>query len=175
MSRTLTSLVALLLASTSLAYYFKPDRHPSFKNTHIPIGYDLTEQQLDQTSVSSYFFISFLTTTNEDKFFLLSHVLRADAEVTQCKSSILNLKSLQRWDEVSLYNSSNAVSEGRLDMRHGEYGVIGKSLDSISSVQFFGASPEYSFDLTLEATYRVLLNGGTGAFTFGPEYSNTTE
>lgn len=39
----------------------------------------------------------------------------------------------------------------------------------------FGSPESYSYNFSWEATSKVLLNGGGGAFTFGPGYANSTE
>ncbi|KAK7418167.1 hypothetical protein QQX98_004142 [Neonectria punicea] len=38
-----------------------------------------------------------------------------------------------------------------------------------------GRQRVYSYNITWEATSKVLLNGGNGAFAFGPGYANTTQ
>lgn len=71
--------------------------------------------------------------------------------------------------------SNEATSTEQLNLQYGEYGISAKSPDSVSSIQIDGTTPEYSFNITFNSTSRLLLNGGTGAFAFGPNYSNTSE
>jgi hypothetical protein len=82
---------------------------------------------------------------------------------------------LQRWDDVHIVSSNETTSDEQLNLRYGKYGISAKSPDSVSSLQIDGTTPDYSFNITFNATSRLLLNGGTGAFTFGPNYSNTSE
>lgn len=98
--------------------------------------------------------------------------------VAQVKSSILQLETLQRWDDVHIVstNTTNKTTTNeQLNFRYGEYGISAKSPDSVSSLQIDATAPDYSFNITFNSTSRLLLNGGTGAFAFGPNYSNTSE
>ncbi|KAK7212397.1 hypothetical protein V2G26_019575 [Clonostachys chloroleuca] len=171
-------LLVSCLVATSQAYDFKPDHHETYINDHIPIAYNVTGHQLDQSTKSSYFTISFITTTNNEQYFLLHHILKQTFGVAQVKSSILQLETLQRWDDVHIVviNTTNTTTNNnQLDFRYGEYGISAKSPDGVSSLQVDGATPDYSFNITFNSTSRLLLNGGTGAFAFGPNYSNTSE
>ncbi|KXH65226.1 hypothetical protein CNYM01_13631 [Colletotrichum nymphaeae SA-01] len=194
-------LVFSVLASGCASELFSPDNHSTYLNVRLPIFsaieknhvltrdlktripslYNLT---VDQTS-GSYWTSAFLTTTTGAQYLALSHILGPI-----CKSSLLNLDTLEYKNHLEYgttsQNSSASTSHDaaaplltgtgfQISAGNGVCALGSTSADLISEMYTTGSTPDYAYNLTWQSTSKVILNGGNGAFTFGPGFANSTE
>ncbi|KAM6506970.1 hypothetical protein FALCPG4_018782 [Fusarium falciforme] len=147
---------------------FQPNRQSTYINSRVPALYDLSK---DQES-GSYWTSTFLTATTGKQYLAISHVLG-----NVCKSSVLELSSLEYWNDLTYTETQDTSppSSNLLDIRLSNCGLGSTSEDKISRMYTYGNTENYSYNISWEATSKVLLNGGGGAFAFGPGYTNTTQ
>ncbi|KAF4541482.1 uncharacterized protein LTHEOB_8477 [Lasiodiplodia theobromae] len=160
---------ALALACFATGFVFQPDHHSTYLNSRVPARFDLSKDQAD----GSYWSSTFLTTTTGKQYLAVSHVLGSLG-----KSSILELDTLRYWNDLAYSESSDSnttPNSSAFSIRAGDYGFGSESADGISTMYTFGSSANYSYNFGLEASSKVLLNGGGGAITFGSGYANSTE
>ncbi|KAH6984385.1 hypothetical protein BKA56DRAFT_315064 [Ilyonectria sp. MPI-CAGE-AT-0026] len=147
---------------------FQAGHHSTYINSRVPARYDLSEDQIG----GSYWTSTFLTATTRKQYLAVMHILGA-----VCKSSVLELDTLKYWSHVdyaALLDSSESASNS-LDVRLTNCGIGSNSEDRISTMYNHVSTKDYTFNFTLEASSKVILNAGGGAFTFGQGYSNTTQ
>ncbi|KXH56760.1 hypothetical protein CSAL01_03204 [Colletotrichum salicis] len=167
------------LASGCASEIFKPDNHSTYLNvetqeTRVPSLYNLT---FDQTS-GSYWTSAFLTTTTGTQYLALSHILGPI-----CKSSLLNLDTLEYSNNLDYGATSQNTSTSpstpstgfHISAGNGNCALGSTSSDLISEMYTSGTTPDYAYNLIWQSTSKVLLNGGNGAFTYGPNFANSTE
>ncbi|KAK1621478.1 hypothetical protein BDP81DRAFT_401142 [Colletotrichum phormii] len=125
--------------------------------TRVPSLYNLI---LDQTS-GSYWTSAFLTTTTGTQYLALSHILGPI-----CKSSLLNLDTLEYSNNLNYGAASQNGTASPSTATAGFHISAGGGNCGLGST---------SSDLITEITSKVPLNGGNAAFTFGPNFANSTE
>ncbi|KAJ4073186.1 hypothetical protein NW761_014397 [Fusarium oxysporum] len=171
----LLGLSATGLCSRSRSQFqFRPDTHSTWENTRLAARYDLVE---DQSNAGSFWYCSFLTATSGEQFLALQHVLGSAYSQSTCKSSLLDLHTLEYWNDLSycLPDNSSSPTAAPINIKYENYGIRATSDDKISSMDIFGTTEHYSYELAFTAKSKVLLNGGNGVITFGPEFGNSTE
>ncbi|KAH7124338.1 hypothetical protein EDB81DRAFT_912533 [Dactylonectria macrodidyma] len=138
---------------------------------------NLTESQYDVESGSSYWMSSFITSTKGKQYLALSHIMTPFKNL--CRSSVLDLQSLQYWVHLTYCSSvENKASDtsGPLNADFDTYKFVSTASDSIANMYAYAdTNASYSFNISWEATSKVLLNGGAGSIAFGTGPSNATE
>ncbi|KAJ6098113.1 hypothetical protein N7499_002487 [Penicillium canescens] len=164
-------LLSIWAGMVSAVYIFQPDNHTTWKNTRIPTIIDPSE---DQNS-GSYWTSAFLTTTTGRQFLLIQHQFAA-----YCKSSVLDLGSLEYWkhvDHCEPNNDTKTVTSDSLSLRFPNFSVVTTTPDKVSGLELYAKSRDYSFTLNVECrTSKMLMNGGNGVIAWGADraHSNTT-
>lgn len=147
--------------------------------SHIPALIDMTVNQYDVSSGSSYWTSSYVTSTEGKQFLAISHILSAGAgPKPYCRSSVLDLETLDYWvDLIYCTLESDPMDQSQpLDNDYGTYGFRSTSNDSISSMYTWAdTNASFSFNISWEATSHSLLNGGSGVIAFGEGPINATE
>ncbi|KAM6529308.1 hypothetical protein FALCPG4_007449 [Fusarium falciforme] len=145
-------------------YSFKPEKAETIWNGDIPVVYDFGDSQ--STSYSgSWWTSSYITGTNGEQYLVISHYL--DTPVfTYFRASTLNLETLHYNQFITLGNSTaNSTS---LDVKVGNNGIQSLTTDNISQQRAYANDENVTFDITFDATSRVISNAGAGVFQFGP-------
>ncbi|KAH7129578.1 hypothetical protein B0J13DRAFT_509975 [Dactylonectria estremocensis] len=172
-------LTLFAVAGLCSAYVFKPENDAGFKNSYVPALVDFTETQYDVASGSSYWASSFITGDNERQYLAILHILTTRNPSPVCRSSVLDLKSLDYWVDLtycSPQNSSASDRSGPLNVDFGDYGFGATSDDSVSSMYAYAdTNNSFSLDVKWEASSKAMQNGGGGIIAFGPGPSNATE
>ncbi|RSL37848.1 hypothetical protein CEP53_015436, partial [Fusarium sp. AF-6] len=167
------------LAATCAAYVFKPENHDSFKNSHVPALIDYSETQYDVPSGSSYWVSSFISANDSKQYLALSHILTTTNPSPVCRSSVLDLKTLEYWVDLTYCSSQNNSAfdrSGPLNADYGAYNFGSTSEDSVTSMYAqSNTNKSFSLDLKWESTSKAVQNGGGGIFAFGPGPTNATE
>lgn len=145
--------------------------------SHIPELYDFADSQYDIESGSSYWLSSYITGTNGKQYLAISHVLTQQDDDTRCRSSILDLKTLDYWVELTYCTpqakAATALEKASpLNLDYGTYGYKATSDDGVSKMAAFAKTSNYSIDISWEATSKVMLNGGGGIIGFGTGNAN---
>ncbi|KAL3417328.1 kievitone hydratase [Phlyctema vagabunda] len=165
-------------AKPTAKYIFEADNHESYRNSRIPALVDLSKSQYDADSGTSYWLSSFITGTNNKQYLALSHVLTKGPVDDVCRSSVLDLATLEYWVhlEYCLPQSRAYDTSQPLSVDFGSYTFGSTSNDSISNMYAtVKTNASFSFDLQWETKTKVLLNGGAGVISFGPGPTNATE
>ncbi|PSN73806.1 hypothetical protein BS50DRAFT_566739 [Corynespora cassiicola Philippines] len=148
------------------SYHFRPDQHDTWKNTRIPSLIDLSEDQNN----GSYWSSAFVTTTTRQQFLIVHHQFGS-----VCKSSVLDLKSLEYWKHVvscEINATSKTVTSESLNIQFSNFSITSNASDKISELRLSAKSPNYSFTLNVHGrTSKVLLNGGNGVIAWGQDHA----
>ncbi|KAL7754957.1 hypothetical protein ACKLNR_014714 [Fusarium oxysporum f. sp. zingiberi] len=130
----------------------------------IPIIFNLNETQAGSWG-GSYWITSYVTTTENEQYFLVSHVLTTPS-VRLFRASRLNLGNLEYAQFVEVGNLTS--DQDSLDLKIGHHGFQALSDDNLSKTRAFSKHKDVNFDLTYEATTQALPNASSGRFQFGP-------
>ncbi|KAF7549709.1 hypothetical protein G7Z17_g6200 [Cylindrodendrum hubeiense] len=168
-----------LLPRSQSRYVFKPEAQSTFRNSHVPELVDFADSQYDIDLGSSYWLSSYITSTNGKQYLAISHVLTQKEQDTKCRSSILDLKTLDYWVDLTYCTpqaKATTVAEkaSPLNLDFGTYGYKATSEDGVSKMAAFVETTDYSINLSWEATSKVMLNGGGGIIGFGDRPANAT-
>lgn len=170
-----------LFLSTTLSYTFHPDNSSLFPPTtsHLPLTFDpQTSQTLLYRNASSWYSISFITTTTSEQFVLLSHTIPYFLNNTGFhRSSILDLGRLGEegayWSDETLVTTPASIvgSNGGLSISYPDgYTFEALSNDSLHLIRTTQSNPSLplAFNLTWSLdTTPILLNGGLGSLALG--------
>ncbi|KAB2570811.1 Kievitone hydratase [Lasiodiplodia theobromae] len=140
---------------------------------NVPTLYDLTASQFQSAPISSYYAGSFLTTTNGNQYFVVSHLLLLTQQPqSNIRHSILDITNPSTYWKTSTFvptppqPPANTTS-GPWSHAFPNYTFSSPSSDSASRMHTRATSEKYSFDLSLAATSSALHNLGAGTFAFG--------
>lgn len=140
---------------------------------NIPTLYDLTASQFQSAPISSYYAGSFLTTTNGNQYFVVSHLLLLTQQPqSNIRHSVLDITHPSTYLTTSSFvptppQPPNTTS-GPWSYSFPNYTFSSPSSDSVSRMHTRATSSEkYSFDLSFAATSPALHNLGAGTFAFG--------
>lgn len=141
---------------------------------NIPTLYDLTSSQFQSAPISSYYAGSFLTTTNGDQYFVVSHLLLLTQQPqSNIRHSILDITNPSTYLTSSTFvptppQPPNATTSGPWSHAFPNYTFSSPASDSVSRMHTRATSSEkYAFDLSFAATSPALHNLGAGTFNFG--------
>lgn len=99
------------------------------------------------------------------QYLVLSHYL--DTPIfTYFRASTLNLETLEYNQFITLGNST--ANTTILDVKVGDNGIQSLATDNISKQRTYANNENVTFDITYNATSRVIANAGAGVFQFGP-------
>ncbi|KAK7423662.1 hypothetical protein QQX98_000852 [Neonectria punicea] len=162
------------------AYVFKPESHADFKNSFVPALVNYTDSQYDVASgAASYWISSYIIGDDKRQYLAISHILTTKNPSQVCRSSILDLRTLEYWVDLTYCSNKNDSAFDRPGPLSGDFGTYAFGSTSDDSVSSMYAYPEtnrsFSLDLTWKATSRAMQNGGGGIIAFGPGPSNATE
>ncbi|KAF7888307.1 uncharacterized protein EAF02_002848 [Botrytis sinoallii] len=144
---SITSFLMLMLPAASNALYnFTPENASTFYDAELPTQYSLPESQLVTSSVNSFWSTHFLTSANSTEYVLLSQGFVLPS------GTVIN-------------NSTN--KNGKLSIKAPGFEFSSNSNDSNSTMVSSDSTDHYEYNLTAKATTRVLLNAGTGYFSWG--------
>ncbi|RKK68954.1 Kievitone hydratase [Fusarium oxysporum] len=146
------------------SYSFQPENAKTVWKGDIPILFNLNETQAGSWG-GSYWITSYVTTTENEQYFLVSHVLTTPS-VSLFRASRLNLDNLEYAQFVEVGNLTS--DRDSLDLKIGHHGFQALSDDNLSKTRAFSKHKDVNFDLTYEATTQALPNAGSGRFQFGP-------
>ncbi|KAH6698488.1 hypothetical protein BKA61DRAFT_707214 [Leptodontidium sp. MPI-SDFR-AT-0119] len=129
-------------------------------------------------SLTSWWASSYLTTSNGQQYFLITHVLgnQAAPSADLARASLLNVNSPSNSYLYYFRSIPNATLEtnGVLDIDTGFFGFKGLSSDSISRQNAYFNTPQFSYNITWDTTAtKPLLNAGGLPFLWGS--GNTTQ
>lgn len=109
----------------------------------------------------------------------MSHILTTTNPSPVCRSSVLDLETLEYWVDLtycSSQNNSASDRSGPLNADYGTYSFGATSDDSVTSMYAqSNTNKSFSLDLKWESTSQAVQNGGGGIFAFGPGPTNATE
>ncbi|KAK0647289.1 Terpene cyclase asqC [Lasiodiplodia hormozganensis] len=168
-------LFALHSCAAWASYNFGPDKAESWLTPNIPTLYDLTASQFQSAPISSYYAGSFLTTTNGNQYFVVSHLLL----LTQQPQSNIRHSILDITNPSTIYLTTSsfvptppqpppgkATTSGPWSYSLPNYTFSSPSSDSVSRMHTRASADKYSFDLSFAATSSALHNLGAGTFAF---------
>ncbi|KAL5358197.1 hypothetical protein BJX96DRAFT_173222 [Aspergillus floccosus] len=186
--KSLALLTSLISASHyAAAYQFRPETDTAYwkvsvtldRQTGIPLtnsspaspSYSTSVSQLPDTTTatSSYWTSSYITSTDNQQYLVISHLLIGPENRSCYRASALNLHNPAVYTTTIAYTSSPVLETGphfRATVRSS--GFEGLSADNVAQMRTFSAdSLRLTFDLTYAATSTALANGGMGLFSFG--------
>ncbi|KAJ4239528.1 hypothetical protein NW757_012635 [Fusarium falciforme] len=168
---------AALGAATRKKYSFKPENEVTYQNAHVPALINITKSQYDYEGGSSWWMSSFITSTRGKQYLAIDHILTAPKNV--CRSSVLDLDTLDYWVELvycSAKSDRTINSGGPINADFGTHGFVSTSDDSVSKMYAYAdTNASFAFNISWQATSKLVLNGGAGTIAFGPGPTNATE
>ncbi|KAF7954606.1 hypothetical protein EAE96_005725 [Botrytis aclada] len=168
---SITSLLLLMLPAASNALYnFTPEKASTIYDVELPTQYSLPETQLVTAPANSFWSTHFLTSANSTQYVLLSHALVLPSGTVTVRNSLLDASNPENYwqstEDVPLLKNST-TKNGKLSLEAPNFKVSSNSNDSISTMVWIGSTDHYEYNLTVKATSRVILNAGTGYFSWG--------
>ncbi|KAH8656333.1 hypothetical protein BGZ61DRAFT_510826 [Ilyonectria robusta] len=156
------TLVSSVLARAK--YTFKPEKSTVYQDYDDPTG-------------TSWWVSSYITSEEGKQYLALSHVMTPWHDL--CRSSVLDLDALKYWVHLEYCERvGNKLSDSSvpLDADFDTYGFRALADDNVSKMNaWVTTNASFSFDLTWEATSKIVFNGGSGIIPFGPKPRNATE
>ncbi|APA11300.1 hypothetical protein sscle_07g060700 [Sclerotinia sclerotiorum 1980 UF-70] len=168
---SITSFLLLMLPAASNALYnFTPENASTIYDAELPNQYSLPESQLVTPPVNSFWSTHFLTSANSTEYVLLSHAFVLPSGTVTVRTSLLDASNPENYwqstKNLPLQNNST-TKNGKLRIEAPGFEFSSNSNDSISTMVWSGSTDHYEYNLTVKATSRVLLNAGTGYFSWG--------
>ncbi|GAB1211254.1 hypothetical protein ATERTT37_000367 [Aspergillus terreus] len=130
-----------------------------------PLLFNFSHSQLLNItpSANSYWTSSYITSTTNEQYLLISHLLVGPSDRSWYRASALNLANPSDYTTTVTSTTAPVFQPGpQLRATVQNSGFEGLSADNVAA-----DSPVLTFDLTYAATSTALVNGGMGLFAFG--------
>lgn len=145
-------------------------RADNYYQAELPTQYSLPESQLVTAPVNSFWSTHFLTSANSTEYVLLSQAFVLPSGTVTIRTSLLDASNPENYwqstENLPLLKNST-IQNGKLSIKAPNFEFSSNSNDSISTMASIGSTVHYEYNITVEATTRVLLNAGTGYFSWG--------
>ncbi|TIA49880.1 hypothetical protein D6C79_03364 [Aureobasidium pullulans] len=164
--------LASLAAFAAAGYNFEPEHVQVIEDPSLPVQYSLQDSQLISplsTAFNSYWYATFLTSTDDKQYAVLSQTIAAANGLAVLRTSVLDLNNTENyWQQIlsDPYHDNSTLHNGRLHIDASTHGIVGLSNDSISTMGIWASANDFAYNFTIKATSPVLLNGGAGVFSW---------
>ncbi|KAJ5638454.1 hypothetical protein N7528_000844 [Penicillium herquei] len=153
-------------------YSFKPEAASQYWKSDIPILFNFNTSQFSTTvngkaASTSYYTSSYITDTNHQQYFIISHILVSAENATSFSASTLNLTDLRYNSYMLSSNESGLQASSLLKVTLGDNGFESLTEDNVSGMRTYSTHDKAAFDITYNATSMALVDAATGLFTFG--------
>ncbi|KAJ5727478.1 hypothetical protein N7493_005298 [Penicillium malachiteum] len=139
----------------------------------IPVLFNFSSSQFANTlsgnaATSSYWTSSYITGTNREQYFVVSHILISAENTTLYSASILDLNHPENYHSCIASSNESVMHDGSiLKATFDGNGFESLTEDNVSQMRTFSNCDGVKFNMTYNATSMALVDGGTGLFTFG--------
>ncbi|RDW90788.1 uncharacterized protein DSM5745_02563 [Aspergillus mulundensis] len=168
--------ILLRLKSHALDFDFTPDTHGFDVNDykHLPLTLDLaTSQRAVPSAGNSWWTSSYIRTLDDRSYFIVSHV--GNPGVGFYRYSILDINNPEYYQQYAYTGTTADPVSAHIDGANVTLPTYGfeaiNPADTLAGMRTWSTSG-FEFNLSFEFSSPVILNGGSGTFTWGP-YSTT--